>query len=651
VVTVLPFIVGLVTPVEASGRSTADAGANMKGGPYPPGPPSLLGAFDKPFIDLPHENGISWNVSLVGEFDSRGYANGVAVSGDYAFVADYDSGMCVIDISDPGSPLEVGRLRTSGIAWNVAVHDGYAYIAERTRGLTIVDVSDPTHPVETGNFDTIGYSLDVAVEGHYAYLADHLGGLRIIDVSDPSDPREVGSYDTIGYTCGVAVKKSLAYITDYHMGLRIIDVSDPEHPEEIGHLDTDGYALDVTVHDDLAFVADYFDGLRIIDVSDPEHPFEAGFYYTSGNTYGVAVEDETAYLADYHRGLRILDVSNVASPVEIGYYDTGGFAMSVVEKGKLIYVADGDDGLFAFEFHPDLFALACPADTVIASFSTYPEHILDGFTITNTSASPHAYTFEVTSEGPCELTDGGDPAALQGTTPELPPGGSFTPPAAVLAVPAIREFTRQFVTYKVGLAGEPGVIDSCTTILTFEAPLATTIEEFRSMPSTSGVLLQWRVTGDEPVAGFMIYRNGTSINRFLLPPETSEFLDRSPVRGETADYVLGVVLESGSETRSAPLLVTLPAGDIVLEPNFPNPFNPSTSLRFHLPSPMQVDLSIFDVKGKRVTTLVHDLLPAGDKVYVWNGRNDRGIAVASGVYVCRLKAGKTVLKRRMVLTR
>ena len=75
---------------------------------------------------------------------------------------------------------------------------------------------------------------------------------------------------------------------------------------------------------------------------------------------------------------------------------------------------------------------------------------------------------------------------------------------------------------------------------------------------------------------------------------------------------------------------SLPASDILFQ-NFPNPFNPSTTLTFEIASPSFIDLSIFSITGQKINTLVHDFIPAGRYNYYWSARN-----LASGAYFARL---------------
>ncbi|MEW6750075.1 MAG: FlgD immunoglobulin-like domain containing protein [Candidatus Latescibacterota bacterium] len=88
-----------------------------------------------------------------------------------------------------------------------------------------------------------------------------------------------------------------------------------------------------------------------------------------------------------------------------------------------------------------------------------------------------------------------------------------------------------------------------------------------------------------------------------------------------------------------------------LEPNFPNPFNPGTNLRFAVPAPGPVQLAVYDVLGQKVRTLVRGPVAAGRHARVWDGRDESGHAVASGVYIALLEAGGVRQTRRLTLIR
>ena len=91
--------------------------------------------------------------------------------------------------------------------------------------------------------------------------------------------------------------------------------------------------------------------------------------------------------------------------------------------------------------------------------------------------------------------------------------------------------------------------------------------------------------------------------------------------------------------------------DFEFPPNYPNPFNPETTIPFAVPDLVYVSIEIYDILGQRVKTLVSDEMNAGTYSVVWNGRDDAGRAVASGVYLYRIIAGEFVAKRRLLLVR
>jgi hypothetical protein len=84
--------------------------------------------------------------------------------------------------------------------------------------------------------------------------------------------------------------------------------------------------------------------------------------------------------------------------------------------------------------------------------------------------------------------------------------------------------------------------------------------------------------------------------------------------------------------------------------NYPNPFNPSTTIAFSLPTAGKANLNIYNVKGQKVRDLGNPELTRGHHTVVWDGRDNRGQSVSSGVYFVRLSTaqGKSVRKILML---
>ena len=91
------------------------------------------------------------------------------------------------------------------------------------------------------------------------------------------------------------------------------------------------------------------------------------------------------------------------------------------------------------------------------------------------------------------------------------------------------------------------------------------------------------------------------------------------------------------------------ATEFSLEQNYPNPFNPSTVIAFSLKADTDVTLVVYSILGNKVATVYSGRAGRGSHEFEWNGKNDSGIAVASGIYLYRLEAGENFLTRKMLL--
>ncbi|MCP4545083.1 MAG: T9SS type A sorting domain-containing protein [bacterium] len=93
----------------------------------------------------------------------------------------------------------------------------------------------------------------------------------------------------------------------------------------------------------------------------------------------------------------------------------------------------------------------------------------------------------------------------------------------------------------------------------------------------------------------------------------------------------------------------IPNGRLSLGPNYPNPFNPNTTISFTLPAAGRVKLAVFDVQGRQIKTLVSGNMAAGAHEIVWQGRDDAGHQVASGLYFTRLICDSRTLTHKMLM--
>jgi len=237
----------------------------------------------------------------------------VCVSGSLAYVADWGGGLQIIDISNPTSPWRRGYYLTPGLAEGVFFSGGYAYVADRG-SLHIIDVSNPAVPRRVGSYGGMNSAMDVRVYGDLAYVADGVAGLRIITISNPTAPTLRGSYPA--QALSVSISGTLACVADLALpGLRVIDVSNASSPTLRGSLPLQGSPQVVRANGNLVYFGSSCapTALQIIDISDPAAPTLRGGCAIT-HAMDLSVSDNVAYVAGNCEGLRVIDVSDPGAP-------------------------------------------------------------------------------------------------------------------------------------------------------------------------------------------------------------------------------------------------------------------------------------------------------------------------------------------------
>jgi len=174
------------------------------------------------------------------------------------------------------------------------------------------------------------------------------------------------------------------------------------------------------------------------------------------------------------------------------------------------------------------------------------------------------------------------------------------------------------------------------------------------------ISVSWSVSSTQENVHFMVLRREISGARPWEKIAVSvegkggsfQFTDETCIPGSGYRYRVDVEDETGQRTLFETEAVTVPKASLTLYQNAPNPFNPSTDVRYYLPEASVITVAVYDIAGRLVAKLVDgEATPAGNHVVEWNGRGDRGQPVPSGVYFCRLQAGVRTLSQKMILVR
>lgn len=153
------------------------------------------------------------------------------------------------------------------------------------------------------------------------------------------------------------------------------------------------------------------------------------------------------------------------------------------------------------------------------------------------------------------------------------------------------------------------------------------------LPWALDMMLRWHE--DDPVSRKEIERNQAV---YLIQNNRNPYIDNPEFVARV--FVTSTDVETPRRTRAA------------LFPVAPNPFNPSTTIRFELPSEMSISMKVYDAAGRHVKTLIDEqAFVAGPHERTWNGRDSQDRGVATGVYFVQLRAGNDRLTQRMVLVK
>ena len=155
--------------------------------------------------------------------------------------------------------------------------------------------------------------------------------------------------------------------------------------------------------------------------------------------------------------------------------------------------------------------------------------------------------------------------------------------------------------------------------------------------------------------------NGSAIQRYEYQHSGNSWATVSGGSGARSQTVTGLTggisytfyvrAVNGVGAGTAASKSAVPIDDFALGANQPNPFNPETTLRYALPEAQPVRLTVYDMLGQQVRVLVEGEQPPGWHQVVWNGRDQVGRPVASGIYLYRLETPQFSQTRKMILLR
>jgi hypothetical protein len=590
-----------------------------------------------------------------------GTKNAIRIAGDYAFVCTW--GMSIIDISDPADAQVVWNSDFSWEIDDIDVHGNIAYAAAGEHGVIVLDISEISSPQIIDEFCFADYAWvsGVAVSGNYALLAAGSRGLQVLDLSTMEIATGI---DSLSYAFRIKIKDSFAYMTygNPECPLAVIDISNPASPQTLGIYYPPQDIVNFAVVGDMVYVADFEHGLRLVDVSAPRIPHEEYAYNRYGHDLEVTVKDDYAFVQEDYR-IATVNFSNLYHPYEASSLD---FIQSIRDLhfvGDVAYVChQSTTCLEAIDFSdpssPEPLG-SYSSESCQPYFSAIYDHYAyllgyHGITIVDISdprTMTEAGNFSITVSN-CFLETFDHYAVFQNAVQRivlLDLSDPLSPTIAGGYDLGRYEYCNQAKVVNDRLylcCTDKFRIFDISDLQNWELLSET---EFSGDPRA--YLCRFDIVGSYAYLA-VAYRglcvlditDGSNPQQVGLyrTPGFPEGIDVTGTMAVVADYNnLGFYDCSRAVGVDEQVTPEMPVAFALL-PNYPNPFNSSTTIQFEMPKPGKVSLKIYDILGRDVVTLATHEFAAGRHSIRWDGMAADGKAAASGRYFVRATTDEAV---------
>lgn len=607
----------------------------------------------------------------------------------YAYVVnETGGGMQIIDMSNlPVSATLVATytaLATAHTLW-IDETSGILYAeGNSTQPVKVISLANPTSPVQIGFFGIECH--DIVVQNNIAYISEGTrGSYGLYDVSTPSAAVRLGTVNApapAGYAhnCWPSPNGQYLMTTEENTGetVKMFDISNLSSPALTDqYLGSSNLAHNVYIRENFSYIAHYADGLKIVDIANPFNIFEVGFYDTNPATGGF---NGAWNIYPFFPSGKIA-LSDIQNGVWVFFFDDGSQKPTITstpattavvgqpysyDSDNLVNVLGTPTITFSFTGPPGFNVNATTGavswtptsgqigahPVSITATNAFGSHT-QNFTITVSATG--GYAARINCGGP-NFTDGSgnlfvaDKAFTAGSFGYI--GGSvraFTNPIANTTDDPLYQDIRYVANGSFNYRFDVPAAGNYNVTLYLMSPFATGSNVVMDVIAEGAVVFNDLNVNAEAGGAF------TALTKSFTASVTDGQLHLRFTRVTRAALVCGIAVQA---TTAPSLVINAASGEAVLASmvesfqlfqNHPNPFNPTTRIRYRIPAGMSVSLKVYNMLGEEVRTLVDKYHHAGSYEVEWDGRMSSGARAASGVYVYRLAGEKVSEVRKMVL--
>ncbi|MEZ4397372.1 MAG: FlgD immunoglobulin-like domain containing protein [Candidatus Krumholzibacteriia bacterium] len=334
----------------------------------------------------------------------------IAVGSGLVFSVAGDDAIRVLDVRDPGAPVDLGVQSVAFTVADMALHGDVLCVAAGEAGLRLLDVSATGPLTELGHVDGIGVAERLAIADDIAYVITADDALVLVSIADPERPAILSEFATATGATDVYVAEGHAYVSWFndpqgdwiaqYRGLQVIDVQDPAVPRSLGQWEM-GFGMGgIAVRDGIAYYSDFCDYnggcFSVMAMGEPFWgpnlaAFHAPFVYLAQVRLGVHV----VYVADWHHGVHAYDITEPENCRELEFFPTQQPVRDMEVVDGTVYVADGDLGLIIARHVGEGASVDLPAGVPFRLQQNHPNPFNPSTTIPFTLAAPGRVTVEI----------------------------------------------------------------------------------------------------------------------------------------------------------------------------------------------------------------------------------------------------------------
>jgi len=573
------------------------------------------------------------------------------------------------DISDPNSPSIVSEvLGPDGLAHNAFIKGEYAYVSHYGDGLRIYDLSDPNNVFEAGFYDTWAPPSGTfdGAWGAYPYLAsgkvlisDQVTGLYVVffqgavdaDALDPKSPTTLTAYSDFN----APTEMQLSW-TD---PVELVDGTPLPFGDFIVEIERDGNMIasvnggiqtytDMGLNDGQSY--EYKINTRI--TSNDSTSLQVGASWIAGGAAEpnapevVGLDgDANQVTVSWRNSSTNIDGTPMDDLAEVKLYQDGievaTFAQASADTGTVVTETYTPATPGQYEYYVTSVDNESPANESVPSntaFTPLSAPFVDNFA---TAGAPNADRW-ITDNVQVNNNASGEISAPFSMNLNGNPDGIDVVDSRPINLAGLEnnQVTMSYWYQPAGTGNDPEVQDSLQLFFKNSDNNWVIINEYPGRPFQAFQQVTIDFASLPADRGNMFHSQFQMRFRSLGSQSATQLFDNWFVDDVNLD--LGIPLGIGDDE-----LTTIT--EFKLEANYPNPFNPTTTISYQIPRSSDVKLTIYNTLGQKVRTLVNENRAAGAYDIQWNGRNDAGVQVGSGLYFYSIEADGFTQTRKMML--